>query len=287
MKELEKDRVEKFGQLSSNLKTQSEQTQVLMQTTGALRQALASSRVRGQWGERMAEDVLRLSGFVENVNYQKQKALASVGSRPDFTFILPQNLRLNMDVKFPLDNYLKFLEADGDADKSRHLSSFLKDVRDRVKEITTRDYINPEQNTVDYVLLFIPNEQVYGFIHEQDRSILDDALKNKVVFCSPLTLFAILAVIRQAIDNFALEKTSHQIASLYGEFRKQWDTFLKKFDSIGKRIAGLQEDYTEITGVRQTKLDRVLDKIENLRTGTGLPLPEDKPELFDDSNNAS
>jgi len=53
----------------------------------------------------MAEDVLQLAGFVENVNYVKQKTLAA-GSRPDFTFLLPRKLTLNMDVKFPLDNYL-------------------------------------------------------------------------------------------------------------------------------------------------------------------------------------
>ena len=61
------------------------------------------------------------------------------------------------------------------------------------------------------MLLFIPNEAVYAFIQEQDRSILDDALRNKVVFCSPLTLFAVLAVIRQAVDNFRLSQTTQEI----------------------------------------------------------------------------
>ena len=57
-------------------------------------------------------------------------------------------------------------------------------------------------------------EQVYGFIHEQDHALLDDALRDKVVFCSPLTLFAVLAVIRQAVDNFRLSQTSHEILEL-------------------------------------------------------------------------
>lgn len=278
MAELEKDRVEKFGQLDSSLKMHSEQTQALMQTTNALRQALSSTKARGQWGERMAEDVLRLAGFIENVNYQKQKTLATGGSRPDFTFLLPHELKLNMDVKFPLDNYLKYLEADSDSDRNRHRLDFLRDVRARVKEVTTRDYIDPEERTVDYCLLFIPNEQVYAFIHEQDSAILDDALKTKVIFCSPLTLFAILAVIRQAVDNFALEKTSHQILSLYGEFRKQWEMFGKRFEALGKKIVGVQEDYDEITGVRRQKLDKVLGKIEDLRTQTGIPLLPDEPD---------
>jgi DNA recombination protein RmuC len=269
--ELEKDRVEKFGQLSSSLLLHSEQTQSLMQTTNALRQALSSTKARGQWGERMAEDVLRLAGFIEDVNYEKQKRIDSSGKIPDFTFFLPQDLKLNMDVKFPLDNYLRYQEATSESDKSRHMSDFLKDVRGRVKEVATREYINPEQNTVDYVLLFIPNEQVYAFIHEQDRKILDDALSNKVVFCSPLTLYAILAVIRRAVDNFTLEKTSHQILALYGEFQKQWTKFVEKMDSLGKKIRDAQEVYEEVTTTRRRQLDRVLDKIGDLRTQTGLP----------------
>lgn len=217
IKEFGEGSSEKFGQVSSSLLQHAEQTQSLIQTTSALRQALSSTKARGQWGERMAEDVLRLAGFIESVNYEKQKRIESSGKIPDFTFFLPQDLKLNMDVKFPLDNYLRYQEAASETDRSRHLNDFLRDVRGRVKEVTTRDYINPEQNTVDYVLLFIPNEQVYAFIHEQDRRILDDALTNKVVFCSPLTLYAILAVIRRAVDNFTLEKTSHQILLLYSE----------------------------------------------------------------------
>ncbi len=269
--ELEKDRVEKFGQLSSSLMLHSEQTQSLMQTANALRQALSSTKARGQWGERMAEDVLRLAGFIENVNYEKQKRIDASGKIPDFTFLLPQDLKLNMDVKFPLDNYLRYQEATGDADKLRHLSDFLRDVRGRVKEVATREYINPEQNTVDYVLLFIPNEQVYAFIHEQDRKILDDALSNKVIFCSPLTLYAILAVIRRAVDSFTLEKTSHQILSLYGEFQKQWTKFVERMDLLGKKIRDAQEVFEEVTTTRRRQLDRVLDKIGDLRTQTGLP----------------
>ena len=98
---------------------------------------------------------------------------------------------------------------------------FVKDVRSRVKEVTTRDYIDPAQGTLDYVLLFIPIEQTFGFIHEDNRTLLDYALENKVMLCSPLTLFAILAVIRQFIDTFRLGQASNEILALLTEFRKQ------------------------------------------------------------------
>ena len=126
----------------------------------------------------MAADVLRAAGMVEGVNYRRQVAM--VGGRvPDFTFLLPKGLEMNMDVKFPIDNYLRYLDATSDGDRSTALSAFQRDVRGRVKEITTRDYIDPER-TVDHVLLFIPNESVYSFIHENDSELLDRAMAEKV-----------------------------------------------------------------------------------------------------------
>ena len=279
MKELEKDRVEKFGELSSHLKVVGDQTRVLTQTTNTLREALASSRARGQWGERMAEDVLQIAGFIENINYLKQKAIEG-GSRPDFTFLLPKELKLNMDVKFPLDNYIRFLEAQSEADKTKFRNDFLRDVKSKIKEVTTRDYINPAQNTVDYVLLFIPNEQVYAFIHEQDHSIFDDGIKNHVIFCSPITLFAVLAVIRQAVENFALEKTSNEILSLFGSFKKRWDEFINKLELLGKRIEDVQKEYDSLRSTRRRQLEKPLHKIESLRTQRELPVAEEAEEPY-------
>ena len=278
MKELEKDRVKKFEQLANQLNTATQQTSALMQTTNLLREALASTKARGQWGERMAEDVLRVAGLIENVNYFKQKAIDGAGLRPDFTFLLPENLKLNMDVKFPLDNYIKFLETDLESEKVKFRNSFMKDVKARIKEVTTREYINPEQNTVDYVLLFIPNEQIYSFIHEQDSSILDEGLKNRVIFCSPITLFAVLAVIRQSVENFALEKTSNEILSLFGIFKKQWGEFLKKLELLGRRIEDTQREYELLTTTRRRQLERPLNKIDDLRKQKGLPINTNEDE---------
>ncbi len=266
----EKDRVEKFGELTTQLRATSQQTATLVETTRMLREALSSTKARGQWGERMAEDVLRLAGFLENVNYTKQRTIEGTGSRPDFTFLLPRDLRLNMDVKFPLDNYLKYLEATTETDRAKFRNEFLRDVKARVKEVTTRDYINPEQNTVDSVLLFIPNEQIYAFIHEQDASILDDALRSGVVFCSPVTLFAILAVVRKAVENFALEQTSTEILALFGAFKKQWEEFIKKLELVGKRITEAQKEYDALATTRRRQLEKPLSQIEELRTQRGL-----------------
>jgi len=266
----EKERVQKYGELSAHLKTAAEQTAKLQDTANHLRQALVSTKARGLWGERMAEDVLQLAGFVEGVNYVRQKALEGSGSRPDYTFQLPRGRKVNMDVKFPLNSYLRYLETENDMEREVQKSQFLKDVRSRIKEATTRDYINPEDETLDYVLVFIPNEQVYAFINQNDPAIIDEALRSKVILCSPFTLFAILAVIRQAMDNFSTAKAANDMLRLIGGFNKEWEKFRKSMDNMGRKIEDARDEFQKLVTTRRNKLERPLQKIEDLRRLKGI-----------------
>ena len=218
---------------------------------------------------------MNLLGLREGINYHKQKATDSSGAIPDFTFLLPQGQKVNMDVKFPLNNYLKYLETEAATDKENHRKLFLKDVKNRIKEVIGRSYINPDQGTVDYVIVFIPNEQVFSFINEQDASIMDEALKNKVILCSPITLFAVLAVIRQAVVNFRMERATSEMVLLFGQFNKQWSEFVKSFDTLGKKIEETQSAFQTLRSTRVNQLERPLNKIEKLREG----LPESDVQL--------
>jgi DNA recombination protein RmuC len=116
---------QRFGEVDASLRNHAEVATTLADTTRSLHQALANPQARGQWGERMAEDVLRLAGFVENVNYRKQAQLRGAGGdgtgRPDFTFDLPKGHVLHMDVKFPLAAYLRYLAATSDTERSEHV----------------------------------------------------------------------------------------------------------------------------------------------------------------------
>ena len=272
VRETETKREASFSQLTTNIKTIGQQAANLTASTATLREALSNTRVRGQWGERMAEDVLRLLGFIEGVNYRRHETIEGPGSRPDFVFLLPRDLRLNMDVKFPYDNYIKFLEEGTEGERLQHKTAFLRDVRARIEEVTTREYIDPEQGTVDYVLLFIPNESIYAFIHESDPGVLDTALQSKVICCSPFTLFAVLAVVRQAVDNFALQKDSEKIISLFGRFYNEWGKFKEGVDTLGKRLASTQKAYDQLAGPRLRMMERPLQRIEGLRRQKGLPV---------------
>ena len=189
--------------LKSQMEESRKQVGDLSDTTIQLRQILSSSQARGQWGERMVEDILNFIGLSEGVNYQKQTQ--SGKDRPDFTFFLPDKKRLNMDVKFPMNHYEKYLSSEIEAEKKVE-KAFLQDVRNRIKEVSKRTYIDPAGGTVDYVLLFIPNESIYSFLNQEDGSLIDFSLEKKIILCSPITLYAVLSLIRQAYQIFLWRK---------------------------------------------------------------------------------
>ena len=266
----------KFGQFDEALRSHAEVTRHLSESTGAIRDAMASPTARGQWGERMAEDVLRLAGFVENVNYVKQVQLDGATGRPDFTFPLPKGHELYMDVKFPMAGYLRYLDAATDSERSEHRSAFLRDVRARVRELADRDYATESaKQSVDYVLLFLPNEQLTGFIHEADPTLLDDAMARRVVICSPLTLFAFLGVIRQAYDNFVIEQTSDQILSLIGTFGQQWQKYSTHMDKVKRSFDTVERQFDQLVGVRRRALEKPLSRLDDVRRERNLPIDLD------------
>ena len=276
--DLDQQRAAGLADVAARLENTGKVTAELSQTTQALRQALASPQSRGQWGERMAEDVLRTAGFVHGVNYLTQQQ--SQSGRPDFTFPLPAGRCVHMDVKFPLDNYVRHLEAATDAERDAARTAFLKDVRRRITEVSKRDYVDPGNGTLDQVLLFLPNEHLYGFVHQSDPTILDLALQHKVVLCSPLTLFAVLAVIRQSVDDHLTEQRSVEILETLAGFSDQWDRFTEHLEKVGSRIDSARKAYDDVNGVRRRQLERQLDRIDDLRTasleseGAVLSLPD-------------
>ena len=250
-------------ELNANLETNKNETKNLRDTTSKLREILSSSQKRGQWGERMVEDILKFIGLMENVNYKKQVTIES-GERPDFTFMLPKEKIINMDVKFPLAHYEKFIETDDEGVMINEKKDFLKDVKNHIKIISSRNYIDPSSGTLDYVLMFIPNESIYSFINQEDASIIDFALKNKVLLCSPLTLYAILSLINQATQNFAIEERASDVMKLLSKFKDQWGKYVETIDKMGRSIQTVQNDYENLITTRKRQLEKPLNEIDNL-----------------------
>ena len=263
----ETDRAQKFGAIEKELSTAAQATFKLQEVTGKLNNVLGNVKLRGQWGERMAEDIIRHAGLLEGVNYRKQTQLASSTTKPDITFLLPDGRSINMDVKFPLDNYLKMVNAASDLERDLLSKEFIRNARSRVKELQTRDYINSAENTLDFVMLFIPNEQVFGYIQEAAPEFMDEAMKQKVVLCSPFTLYATLAVIRQAHEHFRFERDMRKIIQDIEIFVKHYATFKERFAGLEKLIADLDGAYRDIREKSFKNIDVKIRHIEEFRKG--------------------
>lgn len=269
LKKYDIDSTQRHTELRTNIEKVSGQAKELTETTTDLGKVLSSSQSRGQWGEKMAEDVLTLAGFIEGINYEKQvtttTGFSDGGIRPDYTFNLPQGLVLNMDVKFPLDNYARYIAADTDSERQTHEKAFLADVKGHIGTISSKEYNDPSNGTVDYVLMFIPNEGVYEFIFRNGGDVIDTALQQKIIVCSPLTVFAILSVIRQSMDNFAISQTSGQILEVLTGFEKQWDNFKEHMERTEKQLSTFTKSFQALKGTRSNQLDRSIDKIQELK----------------------
>jgi DNA recombination protein RmuC len=232
---------------------------------------LASTQRRGAWGERMAQDVLRLAGMEENINYVRQSTEDAENGRADFTFMLPNDLKVNMDVKFPLEKYKAYLDSDSDAGRAQCAKDLCAAVRGHIRAVAGRGYIDPSVPTVPYVIMFIPSEQIFSLVLSCEPDLMDEALSKKVVMASPLTLYAKLAIMRQAAENFNVMKTAGEIVALVGQFRKQWQVYNEELDKLGKRIEQVSEQFGTVRVTRSNMLQRPMDKIEELQQSRKLP----------------
>jgi DNA recombination protein RmuC len=246
----------------------------LSDTTAKLSEILSSSQARGQWGEKMVEDILDFMGLMEGVNFEKQ---AQEGSgRPDFTFKLPQGRRINMDVKFPWSHYATLFSVKTEEEKIGEKKQFLADVKTHVKTIAKREYIDPAGGTVDYVLMFIPNEGIYAYLNKEGEGIIDFAMRQKVILCSPITFYAVLSLIRQSVDNFKMETRASELQALIQDFKSQWEKFTDKMDRVGKSLEQAQNHYHELETTRVRQIEKPVEKILDLDIDQKL-----NPELMD------
>ncbi len=265
LQSVESSRKQDFGELDKSLQT-------LSQTTGELHRMLASTQRRGAWGERMAEDILRLAGMAEGINYAKQDSQYATGNdRPDFTFFLPNDLKVNMDVKFPLEAYKAYLDAETDEAIKAACKQLVSDLNSHVRAVSSRGYVDKKIPTVDYVILFVPSEQVYALALEAGPDMIDQALSRKVVLASPLTLYAMLAVIRQSAESANLMRAADEVMNLLHEFDKQWQKYNEEIDRLGSQLDTVSRTYENIRTTRTNMLRKPLDKLEDLRHSRDLP----------------
>ena len=276
--QFESDRDQKYGRLEGELQRLAQNADQLQRTTANLTAVLGNSRVRGQWGQKMAEDILRLCGLQEGIHYRKEREIGT--GRPDYAFLLPEEHSLFMDVKFPLDHYWRFTEAQREEDQQRCKDAFIKSVREHLREMERRAYGAHDQS-VDYTILFIPNEQVYASVNEWMPQLIDECLQKKLILCGPWTLYAIVRIIHQAWQNYQFSAAVHDIVRAINGFMQDYTKFKERFGELGELLEKVDSKYREIAVTSAKRLDSKIQRIEEYRKGQQIAegLPEQPDQL--------
>lgn len=235
----------------------------LKEATDHLKNILSNNQLRGKYGEEVAENLLRSVGFVKGQHYSVNIEQETVSTRPDFTMYLPDKTKINIDAKFPLQSLIKYQEAEIKPEKERYLREFTSDVKQKIKQVTTRDYINPEENTVDFVILFVPNEMIFSFIYQSMHEVWNDAMKKKVILAGPFSFTAILRMIFQSYKNFSYQQNLHSIIKLINVFAKEYENFSAELDKLGTKINAVESQYNTVSITRTKKLSGVVEKIKS------------------------
>lgn len=274
---LEQDRVKKFGELTATLENHRQLTHQLQVTTQQLATVLSNNQTRGEWGERILEDLLVSNGLMEGVHYLKQQSQTD-GLRPDFTLLLPNNRTVPIDVKFPYAEIQKMAMADSKALKEQHLKQFLSDVKTKIRKVA--QYIQPQENTLDYAIIFVPNEMVFSFMNQQFPEVVDEAMTKRVMIVSPFTFLIVSRTILESYRNFMIEDKLRDIVSVIADFRQEWVKFNEEFRKFGRSIETLKTGYETLTTTRTNQMERKLSKIDEYQSG---PLLEEQTTSLSDS----
>ena len=208
-----KDFLEKTGEIKSSISGVDQQTRNLISV-------LNNNQSRGQWAEFQVEDLLGIMEYKDGIHYESQKIMNS-GTKPDFTFYLPDSKTINMDSKFPLNLYMQLSKLNLDLEdetldeisrkqitesiKTKNREFIDKAIKTKIDETSGREgYISAEEDTVDFVLMYIPLENLYHFLLTSEigaarTPVIQYAFSKKVILVSPQTLMAYLETIRHSI----------------------------------------------------------------------------------------
>lgn len=238
-----------------------------------LNKMFSNVKTRGGWGEVALESLL--DQILSPEQYAKQFRLGK-GSQEavDFVVVMPgQNgdtVYLPIDSKFPLDKYVRLVEAseEGDSEKIEIArKSLVEEVKREARSICAK-YIKVPLTT-NFAVMYVPTEGLYAEIAKD--SALTSRLQNEfsVTVCGPTTVTALLNSLQVGFTTLKIQKRSGDIVKELGKFRKD---FLKYTDLIGKVKKNATTVVTTIEEVerRNTLINQRLSKVSgDLPEGDG------------------
>jgi len=248
--EIEKERKQAYGALSEHLKFMAEAQTALQNETRSLVNALSRPSVRGQWGELTLRRLVELAGMVKHCDFNEQTHTATDPGaiRPDMLIRMPGQREIVVDAKTPLDAYLKASECNDDNERKMYLAKHARHLRERVKELSAKQYWSQFKRSPDFVLLFIPGDQFLNSALDNDPDLLEFALQHKVMLATPISLVALLRAIAYGWRQETLADNAEQIREIGTELYGRLYNFSEHLNRLGKSLNGSVQHFNKAVG---------------------------------------
>jgi DNA recombination protein RmuC len=267
IRKLEGERNKQFSMVSTHIREHQNITKELQLSTERLNKVLQNNQKRGEWGEYILDDILRTAGLVEGVHYVKQQVLGKSLVKPDITLLLPNDRRVAVDAKFPFSAIQKMVETESKLEKDKYRREFINDVKSKVKDLSQKGYINPEEGTLDYTILFVPNEMLFSYINQEAPAVIELAMKSRVAIVSPFTFLVVARTIMESYRNFMIENNLRDIIKYISDFVTEWERFEGEFSDFDRQLLKLRQVYDKISGTRFNRMRLRINRIEEYRHG--------------------
>jgi DNA recombination protein RmuC len=205
----------------------------LQTTTTTLSQAMKSSTARGRWGELQLRRIAELAGMEDHIDFDEQ--VVTDEGRPDMIIRLPGGGILPVDAKASAAAYLDAMQLEGDARRGK-LADHVKATRLRIQELARKQYWNQFENAPQLVVMFVPIESALSAAFEEDPELLEYGLKQKILFASPITLYALLRTVAFGWDQLHVAENARAIADQGRELYDRVINVLDPIRDVGKHL---------------------------------------------------
>ncbi len=247
-----------------------ERLDALATTTSALHAALKSTSARGAWGEQQLRNVIELAGMAPYCDYTEQTTVSGGDSRqrPDAIVRLPNEGTVIIDAKAPLSAYLKAQETTDANLQRQFLAEHASLVKGHAKTLSDKAYWKQFSRAPEYVIMFIPGESFLADALRSDPTLLEEAMRHRVLIASPVNLLALLLAVAKGWQAYQIADNAQKIADTALELYERVGTVLKSVDDTGKGLNSAINAYNKMVGSIDSRMLVTLRKLKELGIAT-------------------